>query len=186
MTSLGRAGGSLRDDSGFALNAGTARAGRDGEVATAAILDKLAAAGGFTVLHDLFVPGVKANIDHVVVAGASVWVIDSKKWKPGFYFTVLGRTYRGFEPVPHADKRGIPLVHRRLAEHLAQRGVGMKMQRPVMVIHPSRRGGRTRVWAYRPASDPDIKVRAITPGQLRFPSRAADPRIVAALARLVN
>ena len=36
------------------------------------------------VLHDLRIPipGFKANIDHAVVSGRSVLLIDSKMWKP--------------------------------------------------------------------------------------------------------
>ncbi|OOP59265.1 hypothetical protein BMF89_21285 [Arthrobacter sp. SRS-W-1-2016] len=39
------------------------------------------------VLHDLRIPlpGFKANIDHAIVSGKSVLLIDSKMWKPGFY-----------------------------------------------------------------------------------------------------
>lgn len=183
MSSFGRAGGSLVG-ADFAANAETAKAGHAGEILTAATLDALARTGGFTVLHDLRIPGSKANIDHVVVAGSKVWVIDSKLWKPGFYFTLFGRTYRGAERVPHADKRGIPLAHNRLITHLD--GLGAKMQRPLMVIHSSRRAEKVSIWAFRPASDPHAKVRAVTAAQLRFPSAAADTRIVTALTRLLN
>ncbi|SDH39884.1 nuclease-related domain-containing protein [Microbacterium sp. 77mftsu3.1] len=177
MTSIGRAGGSL-ENATFAP-AATAKAGQVGEVRTAKALDELAVKRGFTVLHDLRIPGSKANIDHVVVAGSKVWVIDSKLWKPGFYFTLAGRTFRGLERIPHADKRGLPLGHNRLRQYLGNLAT---MQRPLMVIHPSR--GSVSIWAFRPAGDPDAKPRAVHPAQLRFPAKAADPRIVTALARL--
>jgi hypothetical protein len=32
------------------------------------------------VLHDREVPGTRANIDHLVVAGDGVWVVDTKRW----------------------------------------------------------------------------------------------------------
>jgi hypothetical protein len=32
------------------------------------------------VLHDRRIPGTRANIDHLVVAGAGVWVIDAKRY----------------------------------------------------------------------------------------------------------
>ena len=187
MTSLGTAGGSL-DNTGFAANAGTAKAGQTGELLTAKILDTHAAQRGFTVLHDLRIPRAKANIDHVVVAGNRVWVIDSKLWKPGRYTTNRGGTLRRhhgqFERADHADKRGLPLAHARITEHLAS--LGPQMERPLMVIHSSRPGERVALWAYQPASDKGAKVRAIHPTKLRFPAREADPRIVAALARLIN
>lgn len=187
MTSLGNAGGSLTD-AGFARNAGTARAGQTGELLTARILDAQAAERGFTVIHDLRIPRAKANIDHVVVAGNRVWVIDSKLWMPGLYSTVRTRTwhrYKGtLQLAPHADKRGLPLGHSRIAELLEP--LGARMQRPLMVVHSSRPGERVALWAYQPASDPGAKARAIRPTKLRFPAHAADARIVAALARLTN
>jgi hypothetical protein len=33
------------------------------------------------VLHDRRVPGSRANIDHIVVSSAGVWVIDAKRYK---------------------------------------------------------------------------------------------------------
>lgn len=187
MTSIGRAGGSLAG-ADFAVNAETARVGQRGEVLTAKVLDLQAAELGFTVLHDLRIPGSKANVDHIVVAGRRVWVIDSKMWKPGFYCTLFGRTFRrsadGVERAAHCDKRGLPLGHARIAELLTP--LGARMQRPLMVIHPSRHGDQVTLWAYRPASDPGAKVRAIHPSKLRFPAKSADPRIVSALAHLIN
>ena len=183
MTVYGRAGGSL-DDADFAASAEAARVGQVGEVLTATILNKLAAQHGFTVLHDLRIPGSKANIDHVVVSADRVRVIDSKMWKPGFYWTLRGKTRRGSERVPHADKRGIPFGHERLEALLEKHGA--RMQRPLMVIHSSRPGSPISIWAFRPASTPRARVRAIKPEALSFPGRPADARIVAALTHLIN
>ncbi|MDO8381833.1 MAG: nuclease-related domain-containing protein, partial [Microbacterium sp.] len=36
---------------------------------------------GMRVLHDRRVPGSRANIDHIVVSSAGVWVIDAKRYK---------------------------------------------------------------------------------------------------------
>lgn len=185
MPSYGTAGGSLTDAT-FTANEDTARVGQVGEQATAVLLDAQAKQRGFTVLHDISLPGLRANIDHVVVAGDQVTVIDSKTWMPGFYWTLRGVTRRGLAPVTFADKRGLPLVHNRLSEHLKSRGLAPRMQRPLMLIHPSRRAGKVTLWAYRPASDPTAQVSAIHPAQLRFPAKPADPNIVAALTQLLN
>lgn len=188
MTSYGRAGGSL-DEATFAVSVGAARAGRRGEILTALTLDKLASERGFTVLHDLRIPGSTANIDHVVVSGDKVWVIDSKLWKPGIYVTFRGRTYfkapgSWFTRAAHADKRGVPLAQTRLDHYLAM--FGARMQRPIMVIHSSRTRKAVRIWAYRPASPDGFKTRAVHPTQLSFPAQPASARIVAELARLLN
>src|SRR5690606_1149887 len=53
--------------------------GADGEAATAVELSGLDAA--WTVLHDLPWPGrPRANIDHVVIGRAGIFVIDTKNW----------------------------------------------------------------------------------------------------------
>lgn len=36
---------------------------------------------GFTVLHDQRIPGTRANIDHIVIAPAGVFVVDAKHYK---------------------------------------------------------------------------------------------------------
>ncbi len=40
-------------------------------------------AGGFAVLHDRSIPGTRANIDHIVVSPAGVFVVDAKNWSGG-------------------------------------------------------------------------------------------------------
>ena len=35
---------------------------------------------GFAVLHDRCIPGTRANIDHIVISPAGVFVIDTKNW----------------------------------------------------------------------------------------------------------
>ena len=37
-------------------------------------------AEGFAVLHDRRIPGTRANIDHIVVSPAGVFVVDTKNW----------------------------------------------------------------------------------------------------------
>jgi hypothetical protein len=53
--------------------------GAQGERRTARLLRRLARVG-FVVFHDLAVPGVQANVDHLVIGPTGVFVIDSKQW----------------------------------------------------------------------------------------------------------
>ncbi|HJX47932.1 MAG TPA: nuclease-related domain-containing protein [Gaiellaceae bacterium] len=53
--------------------------GAAGEQALGAALDKLRDEG-FGVLHDRRIPGTEANIDHLVVGPAGVFVIDAKRY----------------------------------------------------------------------------------------------------------
>jgi hypothetical protein len=56
------------------------RRGAAGERTTAALLEPLALAG-WVVLHDRRVPGMAANVDHLVASPSTVWVLDSKVWR---------------------------------------------------------------------------------------------------------
>lgn len=53
--------------------------GAEGEGRTAAALEPLAAEG-FRILHDLPIPGSRANIDHVVIGPSGVFVIETKSF----------------------------------------------------------------------------------------------------------
>ena len=54
--------------------------GAVGEERLGARLDSLAS-GSIAVLHDRRIPGSKANIDHIAVTTAGIWVIDAKRYK---------------------------------------------------------------------------------------------------------
>ncbi len=54
--------------------------GAVGEERLAARLDELASPD-IVILHDRRVPGTRANIDHIVVTTAGIWVIDAKRYK---------------------------------------------------------------------------------------------------------
>ena len=93
---IGTPGGSLNETATWAKNQHVVKAGHDAEVKTGEKLNQWALCeGGPTVLHDLHIPGSNANIDHVVVSGTKVLMVDSKAWKPATYWTIFGHTYRG-------------------------------------------------------------------------------------------
>lgn len=54
--------------------------GAVGEEKLGAGLDSLSSAS-VAVLHDRRIPGTKANIDHIAITTASIWVIDAKRYK---------------------------------------------------------------------------------------------------------
>ncbi|MET9676385.1 nuclease-related domain-containing protein [Streptomyces sp. NPDC006482] len=54
--------------------------GAAGEKATARLLAPLARRG-YGVLHDRAIPGSRANLDHLVVGGFGVALVDSKNWR---------------------------------------------------------------------------------------------------------
>lgn len=54
--------------------------GAAGERATAALLERLPS-GRWFVLHDLALPGSRANVDHLVIGPTGVWVVDTKAYR---------------------------------------------------------------------------------------------------------
>tara|TARA_R110002051_G_scaffold314950_4_gene392656 strand:+ start:318 stop:953 length:636 start_codon:yes stop_codon:yes gene_type:complete len=185
---IGRAASSLGNSAGWSDNAAAAKVGVRGELSTAKILNTLAAMpDGPTVMHDLRIPipGVSANIDHLVISGRTVTIIDSKVWKPGFYWTLGGRTWRGRERFAPADKRTIPMAVDAIAGLLHREGVRSRLARPLLVVWPSNaRSAMSLMFLRSPGA-------AAMSGE-RFESRVtaliglrkADPKIVEALRGL--
>lgn len=188
---IGTAGGSLKGaGDSWAANADVARVGRAGEVATGRLLNELAARlGGPTVFHDLVVPGSVANLDHVVVSGTAVTVVDTKSWRPGRYWSLGGRTRRGFERFTYADPSKVSLswMGERVAPLLPKKG---RVARPVLLVWPSNDSGGMSLRALRV---PGTKVvYAAARGELTADrlgrlvgDKSADPSVVAALVGLL-
>lgn len=67
--------------------------GAVGEERLGARLDSLAS-DAIAVLHDRRIPGTKANIDHIVVTVAGIWVVDAKRYKGRPHLKVEGGLLR--------------------------------------------------------------------------------------------
>jgi hypothetical protein len=50
---------------------------------------------GRAVLHDLVVPGNRANLDHVVIGPGGVFVIDSKQYRGRLQVDAVGKLWHG-------------------------------------------------------------------------------------------
>jgi Nuclease-related domain len=74
------------------------RRGAAGERRTARLLDPLERQG-WAVLHDLAVPGSRANIDHLVIGPGGVFVIDSKQYRGRLQLDGVGRLWYGRYPL---------------------------------------------------------------------------------------
>lgn len=136
---LGVAGGGLTNAT-WAKNEAVAKIGKAGEVKTATLLNGYATPeNGVTVMHDLAIPipGFTANVDHVVVSGRTVHIIDAKVWRPAFYWTVGGATRRGFERFEAADKQTMVMATEALTGYLAKRSIAADFVTPVLAIWPS-------------------------------------------------
>jgi len=73
------------------------RRGAAGERRTARLLDPLEREG-WAVLHDLAVPGSRANIDHLVIGPGGVFVIDSKQYRGRLQLDSSGCLWHGRYP----------------------------------------------------------------------------------------
>lgn len=186
---LGRAGAGL-DNAAWAKNEGVARIGKSGEVKTAAVLDELAHHNdGPTVLHDLRIPipGFSANIDHAVVSGRTVHLIDAKVWKPGFYWTFGGKTFRGLSRFTPAEKKTMEMAVDAINRHLAGRRVTAKVARPLLVVWPSSTRGTSSFWAMVSPGARLVDGVTFTAKVRRLVgTKPADPDVVAALTPLLN
>lgn len=140
--------------------------GAVGEQATARILQGLSARR-WVVLHDLAVPGSRANIDHVVIGRTGVWVIDSKttrsRVRPGWRRVYFGDRQLDADPVRWeaqvvADRLGAPtrpliVVHGDLARRAR---AGRVRVVPAAQLLRSIRRGRRRLSRLEVASAADL------------------------------
>ena len=84
----------------FRVSAETAawRRGARGERRTARRLRKLVQAG-WTVLHDLAIPGSRANGDHLLIGPPGVFLVDSKAWHGTLTMSVDGSAWHNGHPL---------------------------------------------------------------------------------------
>lgn len=78
------------------------RVGAEGEAITTRSLETRSGPN-VLFLHDRWIPGTRANIDHLAVTRETVWVIDSKKWAGRIEKRYVGPA---FAKKPHLYVRG--------------------------------------------------------------------------------
>ncbi|ACL42183.1 NERD domain protein (plasmid) [Pseudarthrobacter chlorophenolicus A6] len=177
----GRAATGLQDSS-WAVNESVAKIGARGEQKTEALLNGFGKKAA--VLHDLRIPipGFKANIDHAIVSGKSVLLMDSKMWKPGFYWSLLGYR-RGWEKTPHIGKSQ-EYVSRAMNSFL--QGTGARVLTPRLVVWSSRDGQPLSTWMLTVPGAEVVNGLRIVPAVKSFVREgSADPAIVRKLQELL-
>lgn len=183
----GTAGAGLVD-AAWAANPTVARIGRDGEIRTARLLEEHRP-NNTAVLHDLAVPaaGYTANIDHAVVSGNRVLLIDTKAWRAGRYWTLLGVNRRGWQRFDHARTRAPAMARDRIARMLASRGIPAIVVTPLVAVWPSSSTGTVNVRWLRMNGCTPITAQTL-PRRIRriIGNRPPDPRVLNALADLVG
>ena len=74
------------------------RDGARGERATARLLRRLTRCG-YTVFHDVAIPGTPANADHVVIGSGGVVLVDSKRYTGRVWQGADGRVWHNQYPM---------------------------------------------------------------------------------------
>jgi len=143
----GVSGASASKGGAWAKNDAVAKIGAAGEKKVArALAPYFSSPASAALFHDLSVPGRHANIDHLIVSGRNVLLLDTKVWKAGFYYTVFSHTFRGFTPVSHADKKTYEMLTFDLKKFLEP--VGARILTPAVIVLG--KGGKAKVGLYRP------------------------------------
>jgi hypothetical protein len=104
--------------------------GAAGERRTARLLDPLER-HGWAVLHDLAVPGSRANLDHLVIGPGGVFVIDSKQYRGRLQLDGSGRLWHGRYPLA-PTLHAVSFEADQAAQVLPDPGVAVV---PIVVIH---------------------------------------------------
>jgi hypothetical protein len=106
------------------------RRGAAGERRTARLLGPLER-HGWAVLHDLAVPGSRANLDHLAIGPAGVFAVDSKQYRGRLQLDPTGRLWHGRYPLAPA-LRAASFEADQAARVLPDPGVAVV---PVVAVH---------------------------------------------------
>jgi hypothetical protein len=103
--------------------------GAAGEQRTARLLSPLERQG-WVVLHDLAIPGSRANLDHLAIGPGGVFVIDSKHYRGRLQLDPSGRLWHGRYPLA-PTLRAVSFEADRAAQVLADPHVVV----PIVAVH---------------------------------------------------
>lgn len=183
---FGTPGGSLKTGQSWAANDAVLRHGAAGEQRTADLLNSLP--DNFAVFHDLRVPTKKitANIDHVVLTGKHLIIIDSKAWAGGIYWSHGSKNRRGLSAVDHVGKKTMQIAASSMQAALG--GHGGVIHQPVIAVWPSSTiKAPVLLNPYTPASKIIHGSRLMTHIRktVRFKTSPPDPGLVNELRKLL-
>jgi hypothetical protein len=106
------------------------RRGAVGERRTARLLGPLER-HGWVVLHDLAVPGSRANIDHLVIGPGGVFVVDSKQYCGRLQLDQFGKLWHGRYPLA-PTLRAVSFEADQAAQVLPDPGMAVV---PIVAVH---------------------------------------------------
>jgi hypothetical protein len=86
---------------------------------------------GWVVLHDLALPGSRANLDHLVIGPGGVFVIDSKQYRGRLQLDAVGKLWHGRYPLAPAV-RAVSWEADQAAQVLPDPGMAVV---PIVAVH---------------------------------------------------
>lgn len=140
-------------------------------------------------MHDLDIPlpGFSANIDHAVIAGRTLTLIDSKVWQPGIYRTRDGITRRGRDVAEFANKKTLRAASDGFRRHLGICELEDVTIRAVLVAWSSHRFLPAVMGGYSPVGGVAVSGWLFRLSPARWVGAgAADTDVVSALVPLVR
>jgi hypothetical protein len=147
------------------------RLGAAGEQRTARLLGPLERQG-WVVLHDLAVPGSRANLDHLVIGPGGVFLVDSKHYRGRLQLDPSGRLWHGRYPLA-PTLRAVEFEADQAAQVLAYPQVVV----PIVAVH----GAQVPWGKVVTQGVPVVSARRL-PSMLRTLPAVLGPERVAALA----
>ena len=169
----------------FTSSAANARVGAAGEKVLARLLN--AHAEHAEIFHDLRVPGARINVDHAVLSGNKLLLIDTKVWKAGTYWGGGDLLFSNFFR-HQKTSNAVAMSHEAWTKKLAPLGVQV-LTPAVVVLSGSQKNAAQRA-ARRPGTKPAAVMAAINdaPGAsfLFATYPGGDLRTPAQLLRQVN
>jgi hypothetical protein len=146
--------------------------GAAGERRTARLFGQLER-HGWAVLHDLAVPGSRANLDHLVIGPGGVFVIDSKQYRGRLQLDRSGRLWHGRYPLAPI-LRAVSFEADKAAQVLPDPGMAVV---PIVAVH-----GAQVPWGKVVVDGVPVVSARRLPGMLRQLPAVLGPERVAALA----
>jgi hypothetical protein len=147
------------------------RRGAAGERRTARLLGPLERKG-WVVLHDLAVPGSRANLDHLMIGPGGVFVVDSKQYRGRLQLDPSGRLWHGRYPLA-STVQAVSFGADRAAQVLADPHVVV----PIVAVH-----GAQVPWGKVVVEGVPVVTARRLPSMLRTLPAVLGPERVAALA----
>jgi hypothetical protein len=148
------------------------RWGAAGERRTARLLGPLERQG-WALLHDLAIPGSRANIDHLVIGPGGVFVIDSKQYRGHLQLDPAGRLWHGRYPLAPA-LHAVSFEADEAAQVLTDPGVAVV---PIVAVH-----GAQVPWGKVVVEGVPVVAARRLPSMLRQLPAMLGPERIAALA----